>query len=447
MKRWTVIRIAAVLVIFVGLGMRLAYANQELNKSDYTRLIAGGNIYRINVKGEVESKKVTNVYTTVNLPIKAIYKDLGEPVAKGEILAELDTDVLKDQIAELESSIHGKDALNACTLETAKCAYENALRFNDNERNKDILTAKSAFDAAQRDYIKKKDLLEKFKTLFEKGGISKQEMDDYEIAYKNAKNTYEEYAVALETVKAKIAADLEIAKYEYEAAKVAYEDDSQHIALKNLKDDLENAVIKSPIDGVVSKKNAEVGNMSSGSMLFEITDDSELIVTVNIKEVDILKVSAGQQVEIKTDATGAEVIPGEVTAVRVIATDDNDNLLDLTDDSNDEESEYEAEVSVMESEDKLKIGMHVKADVITDKKEGFFIVPGESVIKNKDDDTCLYIADLVNGKYIVKEIPVTKGAESDLEVEVFGKALAENMIVINTPMDFKVGDTLKIDAK
>ena len=136
--------------------------------------------------------------------------------------------------------------------------------------------------------------------------------------YDNAKLTYDNAVTALNNIKSKVQLNLTTSEKNYEAAKIQFNDQSQKTSLENKKKDLERAVIKALIDGMISVNNASVGNVAQGD-LFQIKDVEDTTITVNVKEVDIEKIKVGQKAEIKTDSTGSNIIAGEVTEVSLIA--------------------------------------------------------------------------------------------------------------------------------
>ena len=437
------------LIIVLGIGFGIAnivLANQGLDEDKYTVLKEGNNINKINVKGEVTNENPTNVYSNVTLAIKEVKVEVGDQVKANDVLAVLDTNKLEDQIKELEATISTTDASNRIALTNAKSVYDNSLAQSSDENNGDIKNAEVSLSAARLDFENKKKIYENNKTLFECDGISQQDLKESEISYENAKNTFDKCTVEFDNIKTKVKLDLTTAKNNYASAQVNSEDNSQHVSLENLKKDLNNAVITSPVDGIVSVKNARVGNPSSG-ILFEIMDENNVTVNVKIKEVNIEKVKEGQKAEVKTDSTGTDIIAGEVISVHSIAKVEDASVLSLNNDSNDKEAEFEAKIKITNPYYNLKIGMKAQADIILDEKDGVYTVPAESIIKDKDDNDCLYIADKHGKDYIVKQIPITKGTESDLNVEVLGQDLKDDVIVLNNPSDYEVGSTIKIKGR
>eukprot|EP00831_Metopus_contortus_P078503 TRINITY_DN7615_c0_g1_i24.p2 TRINITY_DN7615_c0_g1~~TRINITY_DN7615_c0_g1_i24.p2 ORF type:complete len:331 (+),score=88.97 TRINITY_DN7615_c0_g1_i24:85-1077(+) len=315
-------RVHGVLVMISGVFLaKSTIISHGLEKDKYTILIKGSNISKINAKGEVKSETTTNVYSNIELPIKETKVEIGDRVKVGDVLALLDTKKLKDQIEEKEETIKAADSSNAINLKNTKEIYDNLVSHSSDENNSDIKNAIAALNSAQLDYDNKKDLYEKYKLLNKNGGVSDQELTEYANSYYNAKNTYDKCKVELDNIRAKVQLDLNTAKNNYEAAEVKCSDKSDHITLEKMKNDLKDAVIKSPVDGLISKKNASVGNESTGE-LFEIKDENNINVIVDVKDVDIEKIKEGQKAEIKTDSTGDDIIDGEVINIKSIAKED-----------------------------------------------------------------------------------------------------------------------------
>jgi membrane fusion protein, multidrug efflux system len=69
---------------------------------------------------------------------------------------------------------------------------------------------------------------------------------------------------------------------------------------------LEYTVIKAPIDGVVSRKNAEPGmQVSPGQQITAVVPLDDVWVTANFKETQLKKMHVGQGVEIEVDTYGS----------------------------------------------------------------------------------------------------------------------------------------------
>ena len=111
--------------------------------------------------------------------------------------------------------------------------------------------------------------LERLRKLYDAGGLAKSDLDAIEMAYKVSKTTYE-----------------------------------------NL---LENSILKSPIDGVVTARNYDVGDMYAMSApLFTVEQIKPVKLLVAVSESDYSKVKKGDSVVITADAVPGKTFYGKI---------------------------------------------------------------------------------------------------------------------------------------
>jgi membrane fusion protein (multidrug efflux system) len=79
--------------------------------------------------------------------------------------------------------------------------------------------------------------------------------------------------------------------------------------------DLERTIIRAPIDGVVSRRQVQVGQrVQPGAMLMTVVPVQAAYVDANFKEVELKKVMPGQPVRLTSDLYGDDVVfHGKVT--------------------------------------------------------------------------------------------------------------------------------------
>jgi len=71
---------------------------------------------------------------------------------------------------------------------------------------------------------------------------------------------------------------------------------------------LERAVIRAPVDGVVARRVVQVGQqIQAGTPLLSVVPLAAVHVDANFKEGQLDKVRIGQPVEVKSDLYGAKV--------------------------------------------------------------------------------------------------------------------------------------------
>jgi membrane fusion protein (multidrug efflux system) len=78
--------------------------------------------------------------------------------------------------------------------------------------------------------------------------------------------------------------------------------------LDKAKVDLGRTVIRSPIDGVVARREVQLGQrVQPSTPLLDVVPVSEMYVNANFKEVQLKKVRPGQSVELESDLYGRKV--------------------------------------------------------------------------------------------------------------------------------------------
>lgn len=98
---------------------------------------------------------------------------------------------------------------------------------------------------------------------------------------------------------------------DYEAMTLKYDVTKQ--TYKNL---LENTVLKSPIDGIVTARNYDVGDMYAMTQpLFVIQKINPVKMLINISESQYSQIKKGMEVEITTEAYGDQVFKGIVDLI------------------------------------------------------------------------------------------------------------------------------------
>jgi membrane fusion protein (multidrug efflux system) len=75
-------------------------------------------------------------------------------------------------------------------------------------------------------------------------------------------------------------------------------------------------IITTPLGGIVSRKQVEVGQLvQPGQTLMSIVADTGVFVTANVKETQLARVRPGQKVELEVDAYEGAVVEGEVESI------------------------------------------------------------------------------------------------------------------------------------
>ncbi len=172
-------------------------------------------------------------------------------------------------------------------------------------------------------------------------------------------------------------ADVDTALAAYERAKVAVASAEAGViqAEATLKSDETNvlrAVIKAPVNGVVLARNVQAGQTIAASFsvttMFQIAEDlRKMKLEVNIDEADMGVVREGQSVLFTVDAFPGRQFPGKITQVRYEATTTNNVVT------------YLAEISVDNSELRLRPGMTATASIVVQEAKNALLAPNAAL--------------------------------------------------------------------
>ncbi|MCC6390933.1 MAG: HlyD family secretion protein [Bryobacterales bacterium] len=197
-----------------------------------------------------------------------------------------------------------------------------------------VREAKANADKAARD-------LERFQGLVEKEEISRQQFDaataaaaasraQWEAAKAQEREAEEGVRVArsmLEQQKARVAraeADAraaESAPQQVAATRARAESASARVlqmkaALERAELDLGHTVVKAPVDGVISQRNVELGQVvQAGQPLLAVVDLDNVWVTANYKENQLENMRPGQKAVVSVDAYGGRKYRGHVDSI------------------------------------------------------------------------------------------------------------------------------------
>ena len=203
-----------------------------------------------------------------------------------------------------------------------------------------------------------------------------------DIEYARLKGLYEEGGVSQ--------SDFETAELGYKVRKTNYQ---------NL---LENTILRSPINGFVTARNFDVGDMfSMGSPLFTVQQVVPVKLLVGISENEYTKVKKGDIVSITVDALPGRSFTGKVN--RLYPT------------INAATHTFNAEVIVQNADRALRPGMFARVTVNFGTNH-HIVLPDRCIVKQ--EGTGQKFVYLLNTDDTVSYVPVTLGRHMGAEYEV-----------------------------
>lgn len=244
--------------------------------------------------------------------VEKIAVDDNQAVKAGDLLVELDTrdlqarvDQAQGALAQAQAQVEGSRA----DLERARVAYAQA-------RGADLEGAQAAMDARRASLEKARADLKRMKPLAEREEISALQFDGFRTQADVAENEWK--AAHRRWASLQQEADIRRTGIASQASRLAQAEaqvEQAKASLEALRLQLGYARITAPVDGVVTRKTVESGQIiQPGQGLLTLVPLHQVWVTANFKETQLAKVRPGQEAEIKVDMGGA-VIKGHVDSL------------------------------------------------------------------------------------------------------------------------------------
>jgi HlyD family secretion protein len=243
----------------------------------------------VTATGTVQPVNQVDVGTEISGTIRTVEVDYNDRVKVGQVLAQIDTEKLQAQVSQSQS-----------TLESTQARLADA----------------------QATVVEARDNLERFKRVREMSGgqvPSQKEFDGAEAVLKRAVSNEATLKALISEAKWKLSID---------------------------QTNLSKAVIRSPINGVVLKRQVEPGQTVAASLqtpvLFTIAENlAQMEVQVDVDEADVAQVKVGLQASFTVDGYpgrtfsavvkqvryGPETVQGVVTYKTLLSVDNSDLAL------------------------------------------------------------------------------------------------------------------------
>jgi HlyD family secretion protein len=422
-KSHIVIVAVIVTVLFVSVvGMQVLIKIRALNKGIVVRIEQaqrGELIEFVSAPGEIEPK------TKVELSAKVMARIVALPYEEGDIVTCGNPDANPPVPASVLVSLDAKDLESQLlSAQAGRSAQEAQIEVDKSRvasQQAGLVGLEASLKQAERD-------LERQKGLLKSQDISQATFDQTQLKVDDLKAQYEAAKHTLEAAKL----NLVVLTHHLEAADAR---------ITQAKEALSYTTITSPIDGVVTRLNAEVGELvitgtmnNPGTVIMEVADLSQMLVVAQVDEADIGKLEVGQKATVHVDAFADRKFTGVVDSIALAHSMTWSNT-----------KYYRTEILLENTEEKLYSGLTAHVDIETRKHTDILKVPTQAVLglevdklpleireNSSEVDTAKTYATIVyryvDGKAVVAPIKI---GQSDLTHTIIKKGItAEDKIVV-----------------
>lgn len=285
---------------------------------------AAGSLTRtVSAPGQIEPKTKVEISAQVSARIVELPFRENEPVKPGDVVVRLDD-------RDLQAAVNSAHANHKSQL--------------------------AQLDRAKAEFARMTTELGRAKELFASKDLSKSELDQTETEYARAEANLRSAQFAVDIAQANIV---------------------------RAEKDLSNTVVTATFDGVITRLNAEVGELvvigtlnNPGSVIMEIADLSVMLLKARVDEANIARVNEGQSAKVFVNAFPDNPVSGRVDKVGLKREVDRDGT-----------AFFQTEILLDKPEAMLlRSGMTANADIDVETFESVVKVPSQAVLDRSIDD-------------------------------------------------------------
>ena len=236
---------------------------------------SGRLIKPVEFSGILTPDQTVNVYSQQTGHATQVTVSVGDKVKAGQLLVKIDSRELNAQLAEAEASMR-------------------SVEDQASQAQVGISTAKANLDLAQKSF-------DRISALYKTQAVPKNQMDDVqnklELAQSAYQNAQKQYQLLSGSGLAQAKARIELIQVQ-----------------------ISNTTIASPIDGVVTNKNVNPGELvTTGAPVMTVADTSTLKLQGTVSQDAVPLMSMGQKVQVRVDGLPNVKYEGTITQIGPVA--------------------------------------------------------------------------------------------------------------------------------
>lgn len=366
---------------------------------------------RTSVVGRIQPGRIVQITAPFNGHVKTMLFEYGTPVREGSVILEIHS-------AQFEND-----------LRAARAAYIRAaerVRSLEGWRSStQVTSARRHLTQAEQTLASLKRKLQETRTLYDKGIVSRQELDSAE-----DQASQQELSLAAARESLEMALDqgrgeaLELARLELASAKTS---------LEEIEAKAGNAIITAPVNGVPFQPSSsgeegkpvylEVGAaVQEGSAILSIGDLDSLTVETTVDEVDVAELEPGQPATVTGDAFPGLVLEGEVSSVAAQAKGGGGGAM----------ARFDVEVAIdelpPEAREAVRVGMSANVSIRTYANPEAIVLPLDSVQRQGRDSGMVRV---IRGDPVPREQQVRTGRTVPAGVEILSGLREGDVVVLD----------------
>ena len=396
MRRWLI----ALLVLAAGGGALWWWGLRPSNVQAAplkTVTVKLGDVQSVvNAPGQVFPRQQSTVYTKNGGMVAKLMVKPGQEVEEGDVLLRFDTSALNTQVASLKTQLTAAEA--------------NLKDLQGGSRSTDVKLAQDAVVQAELEVRQATRQLSLTETDFKLGVAAALQVETARAALKRATSTLENARLRAAQATQTQTLAVSNAKAQLEAAR---------FQLKSLREQIENAVVTSPISGSVIELQVAKGQaVAASSPVAQVADLSSWVVQNRVAESDLPSLEVGMPVSIVVNAIGDTELEAKVIQIGQVQK------------FKDPLYYYQVDALILgkEAPEGLTPGLSTTATFVTEEANEVPVIP-VTALQSQGDKT---VVEVKKGN-TVQKVSVETGLDDGTSVEIKKGLKVGDQVVLPAP--------------
>ncbi len=390
-----------VLLVLIGAGLFVYFKVIKPAKEAAAAMMSGMN----ETTETIEKRDITNSITTTGIieasevrtltstakdtTIDAVMAEVGDTVSKGETMVMFSTENINKTISQLQEDLSAQKKKDAIESQASERSY----LYTYSIEATDLMNAAEDVDTALKNLYEACDGYGDAKRELQKAKDDPNRESEIPSLESRVSSAYQTEVAAQEKYDAAVRSQANLiastgntlteADENHQKTAISAGEQARKIAreIEEYQDKLDDYVITAPISGIVTNVSVEEGNGFSGGNVMVIQNTDSLKISAKIDEYDIPDIKLGQRVVIKTDATRDDELDGYVSFIAPTSTTTatGNSTTGSQSASSGSNVDYEVTISVRTKDERLKIGMSAKLNIIVDQVADVLTVPYDAI--------------------------------------------------------------------
>ncbi|MGV8145023.1 MAG: efflux RND transporter periplasmic adaptor subunit [Alkaliphilus sp.] len=347
--------------------------------------------------GRIIAKEARTITPNTSGKLVELLVEEGNSVVYGQVLARLDSSDIHKSIesTQIQLNIEGERLNQLLSSDTTHLEI--------------------AIESAKKIYEDSKSSYENKKKLFDIGSISEQELNSIKNTLDRAYN------------------DLLLSKRNYDNFKtdLASQQRIQRLSinsiannLENMKDELIDFELLSPIDGVITKVFVEeLAIVNQATAIFLIENLENMQVITHISEFDIKNIEIGQIVKITSDSVSKNEYVGKVSNIASRAETINT--------AQGQETVVEITINLQNESKLFKPNLTAQVEIVTASAKNVIAVPYEAIFIDGEGNNIVFT--VVDSRAVSHHVKT--GIGGDLVIQVISDSIVDGDQILLNPTE------------